>query len=181
MSGLVYRNAEELMETKPILIHPGVGDGAVATALSEPSITLVEGGPAIGVLVAESCHEDSYSGRLFLDRVTWARGDEAVRALRDFGRVCLSRAEHGFWIAEEIGTGRLFPRPSRLPYRVVFIPQDNYEELMRHRAVGDAEAILADARSRFAGLPGFRLRERSLVCPEGYAAEENATPEGKSI
>ena len=160
------------MDAKPILIRPGGGAGAVATALGEPSITLIEGGPAIGVLVADSCHEDSHSGRLFLDRVTWARGDEAVRALRDFGCVCLSRAEHGFWIAEEVGTGRLFPRPSRLPYRVIFIPQSDYEELMGRRAVGDAEAIFAYARSRFAGLPGFRLHERRLVCPEGYAAGE---------
>jgi hypothetical protein len=160
------------MNTKPILIHPGGGAGAVATALGEPSITVIEGGPAIGVLVADSCHEDSHSGRLFLDRVTWARGDEAVRALRDFECVCLSRAEHGFWIAEEVGTGRLFPRPSRVPYRVVFIPQSDYEELMGRRAVGDAEAIFTYARSRFAGLPGFRLHERRLVCPEGYAAGE---------
>jgi hypothetical protein len=43
---------------------------------------------------------------------------------------------------------------------------------MGRRAVGDAEAIFAYARSRFAGLPGFRLHERSLVCPEGYAAGE---------
>jgi hypothetical protein len=62
-------------------------------ALGEPSITVIEGGPAIGVLVADSCHEDSLSGRLFLDRVTWARGDEAVRALRDFACVCLSQAD----------------------------------------------------------------------------------------
>jgi hypothetical protein len=43
---------------------------------------------------------------------------------------------------------------------------------MGRRAVGDAEAILAYARSRFAGLAGFRLHEHRLVCPEGYAAEE---------
>jgi hypothetical protein len=160
------------METKPILIGRAEGAGAVATALGEPSITVVEAGPALGVLVAESCHEDSYSRCLFLDRVTWARGDEAVRALRDFGCVCLSPSGHGFWIAEDVGTGRLFPQPSRLPYRVVFIPHSDYEELMGHRAAGNAEAIFAYARSRFAGLPGFHVDERKLVCPEGYAAGE---------
>jgi hypothetical protein len=160
------------MDTKPVLIHPRGGAGAVATALGEPSITLVEGSPAIGVLVADICHEDSHSGRLFLDRVTWARGDEAVRALRDFGCVCLSPAEHGVWVAEEVGTGRLFPRPSRLPYRVLFIPQSDYEELMGRRAVGDAEAIFAYARDRFAGLPGFRQHQRRLLCPDAYATGE---------
>ncbi len=163
------------MNTRPILIHPGTGAGAVATALGEPSITVIESGPALGVLVADSCHEDSYTGRLFLDRVTWVRGDEAVRALRDFRCVCLTRAEQGVWIAEEVATGRLFPRPSRVPYRVVFIGQGEYEELLRHRTAGDAKAIFAYARSRFAGLPGFRLDEQRLVCPPGYAAEEGAS------
>ena len=97
----------------------------------------------------------------------------AVRALRDFACVCLCRDDHGFWIAEEVGTGRLFPRQSRLPYRVLFISQSDYEELMARRAVGDAAAIFAYARSHFAGLPGFRLFQRTLVCPEGYAAGED--------
>jgi hypothetical protein len=43
---------------------------------------------------------------------------------------------------------------------------------MGRRAVGDAEAIFAYARNRFAGLPGFRLHERRLVCLEGYGAGE---------
>jgi hypothetical protein len=157
------------MDIKPIVIAPGEGAGVVATALGEPSITLIEGGPAIGVPLADSCHQDGYSGRLFLDRVTWARGDETVRALRHFACVCLDQVEHGVWVAEEVGTGRHFPRPSRIPYRVVFIPYSNYEALTGQCAIGDAEATFAYARRRFAGLPGFHLHDRTLVCPEGYA------------
>ena len=165
------------MDPKPILIHPGAtAGGAVTTALGDPSITLIEAGPALGVLIAEGCHQDSFSGRLFLDRVTWVRGDESVRALRDFACVCLCRTEQGPWIAEEVATGRLFPRPSRLPYRVVFIPAADYRELMGHRAAGAVEPIFAYARSRFGGLPGFRVHERGLVGPEGYAAEAGNLP-----
>jgi hypothetical protein len=161
------------MEPKPLLIGAGAEVGkAVATGLGDPSITLIEGGPAIGVLIAEGCHEDSYSGRLFLDRVTWVRGDESVRALRDFAAVCLYRAEQGVWMAEEAGSGRLFPRPSRLPYRVVFIPAEDYRVLMGHKAGGDTAAIFEYGRRRFGGLPGFRLEEQRLVPPDLYAAEE---------
>lgn len=161
------------MECKPLLIGADTGVGtAVATALGDPSITLIEGGPAIGVLIAEGCHEDSYSGRLFLDRVTWVRGDESVRAVRDFAGVSLYRAEPGVWVAEESGSGRLFPRPSRLPYRVVFIPADDYRVLMYHKAEGNSEAIFEYTRTRFGGLPGFRLQEQRLVPPEGYATAE---------
>jgi hypothetical protein len=149
------------------------------TALGEPSITLVEVGPALGVLIAEGCHEDSYSGRLFLDRVSWARGDESVRVVRDFACVCLYRAEQGVWVAEEAGSGRLFPQPSRLPYRVVFIPAEDYHVLMGHKAREDTEAIFAYTRTRFSGLPGFRLQEQRLVPLEDYAAAGQEIPPGR--
>jgi hypothetical protein len=165
------------IDPRPTLIRPGAAaGGAVATTLSEPSITLIEAGPALGVLTAEGCHQDSFSGRLFLDRVTWVRGDESVRALRDFPCVCLGRDGQGPWVAEEVGTGRLFPRPSRVPYRVIFITPADYQELMAHRAAGAAGAIFAYTRSRFGGLPGFRVHERGLVGPEGYAAEAGDLP-----
>jgi hypothetical protein len=159
------------MEPKPLLIGPG-GDvsGAIASAAGDPSITLVEAGPSLGVLIADGCHEDSYSGRLFLDRVTWARGDESAGTLRDFACVGLYRADGGVWVAEDAGTGRLLPRPSRLPYRVVFIPVEDLHVLMGHKAAGGAGAIFAFARARFGGLPGFRLQEQRLVPPDDYAA-----------
>ncbi len=159
------------MDPKPFLTHSGARAGeGVATALGDPSITLVEGGPALGVLIAESSHEDRSRGRFCLERVTWVRGDESVRVLRDFAGACLYRAEPGLWVAEEAGTGRLFPRPSRLPYRVVFIPARDYHDLMGYKARRDTEAIFAYARTRFGGLPGFHLQHQSLVVPEGYAA-----------
>jgi hypothetical protein len=168
------------MEPKPVLFRPGgKAGGSVATALGDPSLTLVESGPAIGVLIAEGCHEDSFSGRLFLDRVTWARGDESVRALRDFACVSLYRAEQGVWVAEETGTGRLFPRPSHLPYRVVFIPARDYRDLMCHTVAGDVAAIFAYTRTRFGQLPDFRLQEQKLVAPEGYAAAGKEIPAGR--
>jgi hypothetical protein len=158
------------MKPDSLLVEPDSAVGkAVATGLGDPSITLVESGPALGLLIAETCHEDRYSGRLFLDRVTWVRGDESVRAVRDFASVCLQRAEHGVWVAEETGSGRLFPRPSRLPYRVEFIPADDYRLLTASAARGNTEAIFDYARTRFGGLPGFRLRNRQLVPPREYA------------
>jgi hypothetical protein len=50
------------MDTKPTLIRPEAGAGAVATALAEPSITVIEAGPALGVLVADGCHEATAAG-----------------------------------------------------------------------------------------------------------------------
>jgi hypothetical protein len=63
----------------------------------------------------------------------------------------------------------LFPRPSHLPYQVLFLAETDYENLMRHRTDGDAAAILVYARSRFGTLPGFHLQGEHLLSPEGYA------------
>jgi len=169
-----------MTETKPVLFRPhGEEGGVVAAGLAEPSMTLVEGGPAVGVLVAEACREGGHGGRFFLDRVTWVRGDESVRTIRDFPCVCLYRAD-GVWVAEETAGGKLFPRPSRMAYRTVFLPEADYRRLMDRRAAGDAMAILLDAQQRFGGLPGFRLEGERLRAPEAYAAAE-AAPAGKGF
>jgi hypothetical protein len=41
---------------------------------------------------------------------------------------------------------------------------------MGHLANRDTQAIFAYVRTRFGGLPGFRLQEQRLVPPEDYAA-----------
>ena len=43
--------------------------------------------------------------QLFLDRVTWIRGDESVQGLRDFPEVALHQAGRDGWVAEEVETG----------------------------------------------------------------------------
>jgi hypothetical protein len=157
------------MEAKPLLCRTDQNaPGDVVAGLLDPSLTLIENGPALGILLAEGCYQDSYSGRLFLEHVTWARGDESVRALRDFASVCLYSSQPGLWLAE-VGTGRLFPRPSCLPYHVLFLSEIDYQHLIRCRTKGDAAAILAYARSRFGTLAGFQLQGEQLVSPKGYA------------
>jgi hypothetical protein len=179
--GLSKSEVERLMRPNPLPFAAEPNAAAdIAVGLSDPSITLIENGPALGVLLAEGCHEDSYSGRLFLERVTWARGDESVRALRNFANVCLYSAEPGVWVAEDVTTGRLFPRPSRLPYHVLFLTAADYRDLRGRGTGSDAGAILAYARNRFASVPGFHMQHERLVSPDGYATAE-IMPAGKYV
>jgi hypothetical protein len=68
----------------------------ISTQLGDPLLILIENGSALGVLFAGSCYQEGFGGRLWLDQVTWARGDESARTLRDFPEVCVSRSEQGF-------------------------------------------------------------------------------------
>ena len=161
------------MELATLALHREIPPvAAVAAGLGDPSITLVENGPALGLLLADSCHQDSYTERLFLDQVTWVRGDEAVRTVRHFPEVCLRRNERDVWMAEDCATGRLFPRPSRLPYQVLFLSEAEHRNLAEWRQLGNALAIFTFARMRFGGLPGFHRHDDRLVSPAGYADAE---------
>jgi hypothetical protein len=146
----------------------------IAIQLGDPSITLVENGPAIGLLIAESCRQDSFTGRLFLEQVTWARCDESVRAMRDFLEACLCRTEHGLWIAEETTTGRLFPQPSHRPFPVAFVSESDYRVLQERRSVGDIQSLFQLATTCLRKLTGLRLYEGRRTAPRKSAAAISA-------
>lgn len=147
---------------------------ATAVQLGDPSITLIENGPALGVLIAEGCHQDSFTGRLFLDQVTWARRDETVRALRDFAEVAVSRTNEGVWFAEETSTGRLFPQPSVLAYHTLFLDAADYGHLHQWRRAGDIKSLFMFVKYRYRRVPGFHVRNEQLVSPPGFAAAHAA-------
>jgi hypothetical protein len=142
----------------------------IATQLGEPSLTLIENGPALGVLISESCHQDSFRDALYLDHVTWARGDESARTLRDFPEVCLGRSDQNFWIAEDPATGRLFPQPNLRSFPMLFVSERDYRNLMQWRYAGDARSIFTFVRYRFSQLHGFHLHRERLVAPPSFAS-----------
>ena len=170
------------MHGQPSLFHCDTDrDAIIATGLADPSLTLIENGPAFGVLIADNCHEDRSSVRFFLDRVTWVRGDDAVEVFRRFEAVSLYRDGRGIWLAEETQTRRLFPQPSRIAYQVEFLSEPEHETLRHYVGKRNFRAILQAAYQRFARLPGFRLQNEKLVAPEGYANAAKEAPVGAAF
>ena len=115
------------MDTKPILIRPGGGAVAVATALGEPSITVIEGGPAIGVLVADSCTRTGTAAGCS------STGSPGPALTRPSGTPRLRvRVPHPGTASGCRGgrDGPAVPPAEPTAYRVIFIPQSDNEEPM---------------------------------------------------
>jgi hypothetical protein len=67
-----------------------------ACALGDPSLTLVQNDSDFGVPLAESAHEDSFSGRLYLDAVSYLCVHAEQRYYADCQSVAIHRDE-GVW------------------------------------------------------------------------------------
>ena len=145
-------------------------DEALASVgLGEPSITLIENDVAFGVLLAESAHQDSYSDKLYLDQVTLLRIKGKGWAYRDFQQVAIHPGPEGIWIAQDVMTGDLLREPSVVPYHVIFISAEDFEDLGRRREENLCRPVFDYAQMLFGKLPGFSYEEDVLVTPDEYA------------
>ncbi len=108
-------------------------------AIADPSVTFVEKGPALGLLLA--AHSEPDGDGHMLENVTWARcvhGDTLVRRLmrrRSMNHECFNNVrvyelEQATYVAEEQGANRFFPNPSTTPYEMRFVSVRQFEKLL---------------------------------------------------
>ncbi len=153
----------------------------VACALGEPSLTLVQNDSAFGLLLTAGVHEDSLTSRLYLESVTYLHVAGEQWHYDDFSSAVIYANDKGFWVAQDEATRLYFPKPSRQPYHVLFISQDEFRRLQHWRTEGVAFPAFELAQKRFGRLPGFSFRERMLETPEHYATASEAIAAEKYI
>jgi len=147
----------------------------VACAVGEPSLTLVRNDDTFGLLLAGSAHEDSFTSRLYLDRVSYLQVCGNQFSYTDFASVAIY-ADEGVWLAQDTSSNRFFPNPSHRPYHVVFISHAEFLRLVYFRAESLIYSVFKIAQQHFGRLPGFSFKERSLSVPEDYATAVDAVP-----
>ncbi|MBM4046045.1 MAG: hypothetical protein FJ279_13090 [Planctomycetes bacterium] len=141
-----------------------------ATALPDPSVTIIEVGPALGFLLAASCRESETGGRLHLEQVTWARvKDGKVLKSRAFDEVVVYRHESGLFVAQDRLSEQYLFCPSLAPYVVVFISLAQYAGIQQAITRALVEQLLESVRAVIRRLPGFRFKGESLSGPPDYA------------
>ena len=151
-----------------------------ASALGEPSVTLLRNDDAFCLLLAQGAEQDSYSGRLKLEGVSHLHVFGMAWSYTDFDSVTLLR-EDGVWLAKDEATVRYFRNPSLQPYRVVFVAPDDFARLRYCRAEGLAFPVFEFAQRAFGRLPGFACRPRVLESPDDYATTGAAVPQSKYV
>jgi hypothetical protein len=155
-----------------------------AVALMDPCVILVECGKALGLLISK-CAE--HSGRkLLLRRVTYLRVLGPSYRFRDFDSVAI-RPYKQLWTAQELETRRFFPEPSSIPYRVLFLTQNEYWSIRREKSLNHARPIFELCQARIGALSGFGYAGNLLWTPDGYAQAgdgfpgEYVVPRGSSV
>ncbi len=154
---------------------------AAQRTFPDPSLTLVEFGDGVGVLIAARTERDAANKRVVLKKVGYVRltpdgwGASAVQ------EIWVGRNEQGLFTATDAASGRLFRYPSRRRYEVAFISQELFEtaiQSIKQRTPGALYELIAVT---FAGRGEFELEEGALVGPDDYSNEPNLIPPDQLI
>jgi hypothetical protein len=146
-----------------------------ACALGEPSLLLIRNDSEFGLLISRGAHEDSFTARLYLEEVTYLSVYGREWSYADFDSVAVFQQDE-VWVAQETDSRRYFPNPSRRPYHLIFISEEELLGMEQARADGLAFPIFEAAQRHFGNLPGFTYRAKSLETPSDYATWRDAVP-----
>jgi len=147
-----------------------------ACALGDPSITLIQNDGVFGLLIADGAHEDSFSGRFYLDTVSYLAVRGGEWSCTGFESVVIQRDEQRLWVAQDAATGCYFRNPSFRPYETLFIFRADYERLQKFRTNNTPRQIVEFAMNHFGCLPGFYRPHGSLSSPGDYATAGDPIP-----
>jgi len=144
----------------------------VAIGLIEPSVILLENGPAFSVLIADSIDWQAPFRRLALNDTSQLRIEETGHSvIRRFPTVYISHEDDsGLWRAHDASTRTIFRCPSRSPYAVLPLTRSEHHRLKQAESVADIDQMFGQFRSRFGELPGFYApASDTLISPDDYA------------
>ncbi len=130
--------------------------------------------------MASGAHEDSFTGRFYLDAVSWLRLTDRRESYADFDSVAIFRQE-GVWLAQDTASRRYFPNPSYRPYHVIFISHAEFKRIQYARVEGLVLPVFELAQRYFGKLPGFSFGRRMLEAPDDYASRADAVPASEYV
>lgn len=164
------------------LAHPYLfrsGGTPVDIAIADPCVVLIEGGDHLGFLLADSCIPGTMDHQFLLEDVVWARctakqgfwerlvGSHPLRH-RTTDSATLYRHDSGLYVAEDPSTGLLFPNPHVEPYLIIFLSQDQYQDLRTQAEYERANDFMYLMKWELTRIPGFLDNGDSLVVPYSY-------------
>ena len=139
-----------------------------ALAGADPSLTLLGTVGAPALLLAESARQDSWSGRLVLERVSLVRRVDQW-SCRDLSEVALV-GENGMWRAEDTTSHEAIFPPQPDAFAVVFISKHDFEQLQTFKNRQAAGPIFEFARRFFKTLPEASVPKEHPLRPGDQAA-----------
>jgi len=152
-------------------------DPPPARTFPEPSLTLVEFGDALGVLVAARTERDTDHRRIVLKKVGYIRLEPGGWGGTAYPEIHILQNAEGLFVAVEPRTNKILRHPSRRRYEIAFIGKDLFDCAIQCLRERDAEPLAELIAVTFAGRDGFSVEHGCLVAPDDYAAERTAVSE----
>lgn len=160
--------------------HPAAQTAAAGAkqgpTFPDPSITLIEFGDALGLLLATRTERDPENRRIVLSRVAHVRLERRGWGASPYPTVYVEQLPDGLYRAVEAQSKRIFPYPSRRRYEVGFISKDIFEaavNCLKQRTIGPVYDLVAVT---FGSRPDFDIEYGCLLGPEDYASEKSLEP-----
>ncbi len=154
-----------------------------AVGVKDPCAVLLENGPGFSVLVARRFEYSERTSRLQFKNAFQLKIDAAHREMiHDYAQVEIYQHAYGAWVAGLPNSDRIFGTPSLKPYRVVFLPWEDYEDLRDRRTPNRVDRLFSYCRDAFGQLPGFYSpNARTLITPDDYACAAERFPAGTAF
>ncbi len=140
----------------------------------DPSLTLIEFGDALGLLLATRTERLAEQRRVALKKVAYVRISGQSWGRMAYPEIWIQKNEDGLFVAQDAASGRIFHDPSKRIFEIAFLSPEIFECTIQCLKEGKPGPLLELVALSFCHRPGFSLEQNYLVAPEDYAAERHA-------
>lgn len=135
----------------------------------DPSITLVEFGDALGLLLAARTEREPGKRRLILKKVAYLHLRAKSWGYTIYPEVWVEQMDGGVYRAIDAKSKKVFPNPSKRRYEVAFLKKEIFDCAIQCMKSRQVDAIYELIVVTFGKREGFEVEQGALLAPEDYA------------
>ena len=137
----------------------------------DPSISLIEFGDALGLLLAAKTERNTERKQIILKKVAYIRIDSTSWGAQAIPEVWIQQDNGGLYTAIEAKSKKIFHCPSRDRYEVAFLTRGIFECAIKCLKEKNITPLYELCVVIFASRDGFDAENGYLLAPSSYAAE----------
>lgn len=142
----------------------------------DPSITLIEFGDGVGILLAARTERDAANKRVVLKKVGYIRLTPEGWGATACQEAWVGKDDAGIFRAIDAANGKVFRYPSRRRYEVAFISKEVFETAIQCVKEKNPLALYELIAVTFGRREDFSVEEGALVGPDDYSSDPNLVP-----
>lgn len=142
----------------------------------DPSITLIEFGDGVGVLLAARTERDAEHKRVVLKKVGYVRLTPEGWGATACQEVWVGKDETGIFRATDAANGKFFRWPTHHRYEVAFLSPELFETAIQCLKDKNPIALYELIAVTFGRREDFSVEEGALVGPDDYSSDPNLDP-----